>query len=372
MEDLIRKILNVEYDNNQPTDIVNNYFLFSEFIKHSNNQVTKLTDYQSSDVKIELLDNLDNNFSNAIVIDKDSLIIDNPLGFMADLLDLAEQTLNITQRDNIINHNETKPFNTIVRYNDTFSNRLFFHIFSFIRSCISSNDNQITEEVENALTRKFDYIERYLHALAWSQPCIIEAENFSNNVLKEILEKAETMELNEHEKDSLNQLKSAYLEFMSVIQESRETNKEFRNHDMIREKIQKTIYDIREYVLKSDPNYLRRHIYIDSDILKTRLEEDIYNIFDFIDGLSINYNDRLAHEILLYLLHNRNNDPNIYNAILQLITQTNIELNKTEEKSVRKLLKENNFITSFDELMIEKSKFSDYRNEFLKEPTLYM
>ena len=50
----------------------------------------------------------------------------------------------------------------------------------------------------------------------------------------------------------------------------------------------------------------------------------------------------------------------------------NIELNKTEENSVRKLLKENNCVMSFDEIMIEKSKFSDYRNNFLKEPTLYM
>jgi hypothetical protein len=80
----------------------------------------------------------------------------------------------------------------------------------------------------------------------------------------------------------------------------------------------------------------------------------------------------MAHEVLQTLLRNQNQNEYKDKLICQLVINTNITLTPEEEKKIRVIIERIFHDISFEDFIIEKNKLSEYKNEFMKKPSLVM
>jgi hypothetical protein len=373
MEKLIKEILNITYENSSEDNLMSNYMLFAKFVEYCKKQIPLLTDYKPTDVQLKVNEySLEDDEINTISIDNSVLSVIDEQDLIVDLLSIASNVINRTQIENTITHTTVKPFATFLSYDESSFERI---LQQFALSVMNNENLQMEEKLPSKHKNPEDIIEKvkqYIYALIWSQPNNAECNEFAFSVINKLLTTADNMDLTEEERSQINILNEEFANLLSSNKNLIRNNRIMKESDDVREILQWFIRERINYLLKKDPNYIRRHMYIDSNEIDRRLVEDPFNLYDIICGLELNYNDTMAHEVLQTLLRNQNQNEYKDKLICQLVINTNITLTPEEEKKIRVIIERIFHDISFEDFIIEKNKLSEYKNEFMKKPSLVM
>lgn len=203
----------------------------------------------------------------------------------------------------------------------------------------------------------------YLSSFYYLQPHEIEANNFADYALSEIIRIAKTITLNKTENLKLKKFESEVNQYLKNEKEGFEYSVMIRFSPHAKHIVNKIVFEVQNSILNDEDDILER-------IRKDDIEETYVDAYVLGKTLELVYDEKIAHAILKEMTGSPEHIEDYYKIIMQLVFRTKIQLTEEEIEKVLKTIeyynKENDLNLTFEDCMSERERILHELDEIEK------
>jgi hypothetical protein len=366
MEQLIRKILNYDFEN---ITYLQRLKLAKEILRHFENEIPNKTSYNKP--KLHLLIDEFNEHKESISVNNKILLKTNTFtnndgqNLFEDMHTIAHECYHGGQHGMVQTKNKDSSspiFNFVPDHYQEIFLRYKLKIYEgVIASALSLNQLKI-----NTIETKLTQAQNYLLGFYFLQPIEKEANDFAYNCLNDLFECAKSMNLNDNEKNRLQSLIDGCKKFNQEYENGIKPYIRAKDNDQIRKEILGFVNKEITDFLSNNPKLIEKlKNFNDKDLFEFENKYDISLTF-LINSLELSCNDNIKHKLLNSLLDNKYQGEFCKSLLLHLILYTNIVLTPEEEQKAQEIIDNfEDFPINFNTILEQKLNIQKYKDKYL-------